>query len=90
MAELPNPERKLDPTRTYQSVMVEMRKKKWGLNQRVNYESELSRNTDSRVNAGQSQPKSPEHEHKIGMTGDAENGENKIVVNSRLKQFLFE
>lgn len=38
MAELPTADRKnLDPNKTYQSVMVEMRKKKWGLNQRINY-----------------------------------------------------
>lgn len=34
----------MDPTKTYQSVMTEMRKKKWGLNQRVKYESEGQRN----------------------------------------------
>ena len=34
----------LDPTITYQNMMGEMRKKKWGLNKRINYEGRKDEN----------------------------------------------
>lgn len=63
--------------------MGQIRKKNWGLQQRTNYEYESVKN-DSKVSKspGKVGEKNPE-----SMNDD---GENRVMVNSRLKQFLFD
>ncbi len=68
--------------------MSEMRKKKWGLNQRVNYESENVKNAEPKQEMQKSPGKGLQKQFSP-LKMESEEG-TKIVVNSRLKQFLFE
>lgn len=68
--------------------MSEMRKKKWGLNQRVNYESENLKNAEPKQEIQKSPGKVIQKQFSP-MKMEHEEG-TKILVNSRLQQFLFD
>ena len=72
----------MDPNITYQKTMGEMKKKKWALNQRINYEGQKDENIETVTKI-----KEIQSEEKIERQND---GDNKVVVNERFKQFLLE
>jgi hypothetical protein len=90
-SELPDAQpQKQDPASSYQCLMVEKRRKNWGLQQRFNYEGEPT-GRDLEASKQHTEGQSPARAaSQAGVGGGCEAESVKIVVNERLKQYLFD